>query len=92
MYLAGGGFPDIFICILCIKAAHLKPAEKTLLMASLGGQIDFARMSKQLRQLFQPSNAAAKEDVLRVTEESASPPGEDLSSEARLAYKKGNKH
>ena len=31
MYPAGGGFPDIFICFMCIKAAQLKPAEKTLL-------------------------------------------------------------
>ena len=28
MYPAGGGFPDMFICFLRIKAAQLKPAEK----------------------------------------------------------------
>ena len=90
MFPIGGGFPDIYICLLRIKAAQLKPREKTLLMASLGGQIDFARLSKQLRQLFQPTNSAAKEAILRVTTESTQPQIEDLSYEAWLAYKNGN--
>ena len=87
---AGGGFPDICICFLCIEAAQLKPHEKTLLMASLGGQIDFARAPKQLRQLFQPTNPAAKGDILRVTTEPPRPQIEDLPYEAWLALKKGH--
>ena len=29
---AGGGFPDTYICFLCIRAAQLKPTEKTHLI------------------------------------------------------------
>ena len=87
---AGGGFPDIYICFLCIRAAQLEPTEKTLLMASMAGRIGFFRVSKQLCQLSQPTNPAAKEDILRVTTEPSPPPNEDSSYEARSAYKKGN--
>ena len=81
MFPTGGGFPDIYICFLRIKAAQLKRRGRTLLMASLGGQIDFTRASKQLRQLFQPTNLAA-------TTEPPPPQTEDLSYEAWLAFKK----
>ena len=91
MLPSGGGSPDLYICFLRIRAAQLKPAEKTLMMASMAGHIEFTRAPKQLRQLLQPSNAAAKEDILRVTAEPASTQDEDLFYEARLAYKKGNK-
>ena len=91
MYPAGGGFPDLYKCCLCIRAARLKPNGKTLLMASMGGIVAFGRMTKQLRQLLQAPNAATKEDILQVSETSALLPGEDLSYEARLAYRKGNK-
>ena len=89
MFPTGGGFPDLYICFLCIKAAQFKPHEKALLMASMGGNVEFGRMSKQLRQLFQAPNAVTKEDISRVSE--ASVPEDDLSYEARLAYRKGNK-
>ena len=36
MYPAGGGFPDIFICFLCIWAAQLKPAEKNFADVEFG--------------------------------------------------------
>ena len=91
MFPTGGGFPDFHICFLRIKAAQLRPREKTLQMASLGGQIDFARSSKQLRQLFQPTNSAAKGEILRVTTESTQAQIEYLSYEAWSAYKKGNR-
>ena len=44
MFPAGGGFEDLFICFQCIKAARLKPNEKTLLMASMGGSVEFNRI------------------------------------------------
>ena len=37
MYPAGGGFQDLFLCFQRIKAARLKPNEKTPLMASMVG-------------------------------------------------------
>ena len=40
MFPSGGGFEDLFIRFQCIKAARLKPNEKTLLMARLGGVVD----------------------------------------------------
>ena len=52
MFPAGGGFEDVFMCFQRIKAASLKPNDRTLLMASLGETVDFARMTQQLRQLF----------------------------------------
>ena len=86
MFPTGRGLPDAHIRFLCMKAAQLKLRGKTLLMASPGGQIDFARMSKQLRQLFQPTNPAAKRDILRVATEPPPPQTEDLSCEAQLAF------
>ena len=83
--------PDLSTCFLCIKAARLKPNEKTLLMASIGGNVEFGRLTKQLRQLSQAPNAVATEDILQVSEASALLPGGDLSYEARLAFRKGNK-
>ena len=85
MFPTGGGLPDLYICFLRIRAAQLKPAEKTPLMASTAGNIEFARAPKQLRQLFQAPNAVTKEDILHVTEAPASTPDDDLSYEARLA-------
>ena len=67
----GGGFPDLYIRFLRIRAAQLKPAEKTLLTASMAGNIEFAQASKELRQLFQAPNAASKEDILHVAGEPA---------------------
>ena len=85
MFPTGGGLPDLHICFLCVRAAQLKPAEKTLLMASMAGNIEFTRAPKQLRQLFQAPNAAPKEDILHAAAEPASIQDEDLSYEARLA-------
>ena len=61
------------------------------LMESMAGGVEFTRVSRQLRQLFQAPTAATKEDILRVTEAPASTPDDDLSCGARLAYKKGDK-
>ena len=91
MFPAGGGFRDLFICIQRIKAARLKPNEKTLLMATMKGNVEFGRMTKQLRQLFQSPNAVSKEDILQVSEAPALLQGEDLSREARVASRKKNK-
>ena len=82
---AGGGFEDLFICFQCIKAARLRPNDRILLMASLGGSVDFARVTQHLRQLFtQP--AATKEDIFPVIEDLSGHPPEDLSYEAWVAY------
>ena len=75
LFPSGGRFGDLFICFQCIKAARLKPNERTLLMASLGGSVDFSRMKLQLRQLFHHPNSATKEDVFSMTEETAASPG-----------------
>ena len=91
MFQAGGGFPDLYFCFFCIWAAQLKLAEATLLMASTAGNVEFTRASKQLRQLFQAPNAATKEDISHVAEAPASTQDDDLSYEARLAFRKGNK-
>ena len=91
MFPAGGGFPDLYTCFLCIRAAQLKPAEKTLLMASMAGNVEFTRLSKQLRQLSQAPNAATKEEISHVTEAPASTPDDDLSYEALLANREGIK-
>ena len=90
MFSAGGGFQDLFICLQCINAARLKPNEKTLLMASMGGNVEYVRMTKQLRQLFQAPNAVYKEDVLQVPEAPALMKGGDLSYEAWAASRKKN--
>ena len=68
MFPAGGGFRDLSICFQCIKAARLKPNEKTPLMASMGGNVEFGRATKQLRQIFQAPDAVTKEDILHVSE------------------------
>ena len=82
---AGGGFEDLFICFQCIKAARLRPNDRILLVASLGGSVDFARVTQHLRQLFtQP--AATKEDIFPVMEEMSGTPPDDLSYEAWVAY------
>ena len=86
MYPSGGGFEDLFVCFQCIKAARLKPNDKILLMASLGGTVVFARITQQLRQLFNQSNPATKEDISPVTEEPAESRPEDLSYEAWVSY------
>ena len=91
MYPSGGGFEDLFICFQCIKAARLKPNDKILLMASLGGTVDFARITQQLRQLFNQSNPALKEDIFPVTEEPAESRPEDLSYEAWVSYQQKRK-
>ena len=52
MYPTGGAFPGLYISFPRIRAAHLKPNAKTLLMASMAGNVEFARLSKKLRQLF----------------------------------------
>ena len=91
MFPAGGGFGDLFICFQCIKAARLKPNEKTLLMASLGGSVEFNRMTKQLRQLFRSPNSTTKEDISPAIEERSPPQGEDLSYEAPAAFRKQQK-
>ena len=85
MFPTGGGSPDLCICFLRIRAVQLKPAEKTLLMANMAGNIEFTRVSKQLRQLFQAPNAEPKEDILHVAPEPASTQDEDLRYEAWLA-------
>ena len=90
MYPAGGGFQGLFLCFQCIKAARLKPNEKTLLMASLGGNVEYGRMTKQLRQLFQSPNAVTKGDIFRVIEDRALQKEDDVSYEAWLAFR--NKH
>ena len=41
MFPSGGRFEDLFVCFQCIKAARLTPNQRTLLMASLGGSVDF---------------------------------------------------
>ena len=43
MFPAGGGFPGVNICFLCIRAAQLKPTERTLLVASTAGNNEFTR-------------------------------------------------
>ena len=91
MFPSGGGFGDLFICFQCIKAARLKPNEKTLLMASLGGAVDYSRMSTQLRQLFHSQGGATKEDIFPVTENRSIPQGGDLSYEAWAAFRKQQK-
>ena len=91
MFPAGGGFEDLFICFQRIKAARLKPNEKTLLMASLGGSVEFNRMTKRLRQLFHSPNSLTKEDISPVIEEKSPPQGEDLSYEAWAAFRKQQK-
>ena len=78
----GGGFEDLFVCFQCIKAARLKPNDRLLLMASLGGTVDFARVTQHLRQLFNQPNSATKEDVFQVMEDPLEQNPEDLSYEA----------
>ena len=48
-------------------------------------------MKQQLRQLFHHPNSVTKEDVFSMTEETAASPGEDLSYEAWVAYRKKQK-
>ena len=91
MFPSGGRFEDLFVCFQCIKAARLTPNQRTLLMASLGGSVDFSRMKQQLRQLFHQSNSVTKEDVFSMAEETTASPGEDLSYEAWAAYRKNQK-
>ena len=39
----------LFICFQRIKAARFEPKDRVLLMASLGGTVDFARVTQHLR-------------------------------------------
>ena len=91
MFPRGGRFGDLFVCFQRIKAARLKPNERTLLMASLGGSVDFSRMKQQLRQLFHHPNSVTKEDIFSVAEEKPVSQDEDLSYEAWVAYRKKQK-
>ena len=85
MFPAGGGLEDLFICFQRIKADRLKPDDRTLLMASLGGTVDFARTKQQFRQLFKEKEdmfPVTEEDIFPVMEEKPVSRGEDLSYEA----------
>ena len=81
----------MFICFQRIKAARLKPNDRTLLMASMGGSVDFARMKQQLRQLRHQPNSVTKEDIFPAMEEKTVSRGEDLSYEAWAAYRNKQK-
>ena len=86
IYPSGGTLPDSFVSFLCMQAAQLNPTERSLLMASIGCIMDFAKVSQQLRHLFQPKGTAKKEDALVASEAP-----EDLSYEAWVAYKNSGK-
>ena len=60
-------------------------------MANIAGNVEFSRVSEQLRYLFQAPNVVTTVDILHVTKAPASTPDDDLPYEARLAYRKGNK-
>ena len=60
-------------------------------MASLGGTVDFARVTQHLRQLFTQSNSATKEDIFPAMEDPSEQRPEDLSYEAWVAYHKKRK-
>ena len=63
MFPNGGGSPDLFVTFFRIEAAQLKPGGRSLLKASVTGNVGLARVSKQLRQLFQSTSATTKEDI-----------------------------
>ena len=88
---SGGGFEDLFVCFQCIKAARLKPNDRLLLMASLGGTVDFTHLKQHLRQLFNHPNSVTKEDIFQVMEDPSEQRPEDLSYEAWVAYHKKRK-
>ena len=87
----GGGFEDLFVCFQCIKAARLKPNDRLLLMASLGGTVDFTHVKQHLRQLFNHPNSVTKEDISQAMEDPSEQRPEDLSYEAWVAYHKKRK-
>ena len=57
----------------------------------MAGNVDFARASAQLRQLFQSPTASTQGGILNVTEKPAQLVPEDLSHEAQIAYRKAGK-
>ena len=50
----GGGFPDEFVPVLCVRDAILSKNGRTLAIASLRDTLAFPEVSAQMRRLFGP--------------------------------------
>ena len=83
--VTGGAFPDGCVSILHMQNAALPGTEKSLLLASVQGSLDFPIVAKQVRRPFDPCGEPARQGVLAATEMDKQS-DEDLSFEASAAY------
>ena len=60
----GRAFAEIFASVLCMQKAPLPRAEKSLLLASVHGDLGIAADARQMRRLFGPCGVTALQDVL----------------------------
>ena len=65
--LQGLQFPGSFLSILRMQNAVIPRNEKSLVMASVRGSLDYPLVAKQMRQVSQPRGGAHRGDVLLFT-------------------------
>ena len=61
--VAGSGFTDASVSVLCMQNAALTKNKKTLVLASLGNTLAFPQASAQMRRLFGPCGSESRQDV-----------------------------
>ena len=81
-----GAFPDGFVCSLCMQNAPLSRAEKSLVLASVQGSLDFPIVAKRMRRQFDPCDGPARQDALTATDWDMQSDEKELPNEAPVAY------
>ena len=62
--VTGGGFPEEFVSILCMRNASLSKNEQSLALASIQGALALTAAAEQMRHHFESCGSAARRDVL----------------------------
>ena len=57
-------FPDIIVSSLCLHHAGLSSNQKSLVLASTGGDTSLETMKKHMRRILQPCGVDLKQDAL----------------------------
>ena len=84
--LMGGGFPQRFVSILCMKNAALTENDKSLVLASIQGALAFAAARNRCVDFSGSRAGAARQDVLDAGDFVA-PPGEGNGRAAWFSYR-----
>ena len=59
----GGAFPEIFASAICMQNALLSRSGKSLVSASVQGNVEIFAVARQVRPLSSPCGGAARQDV-----------------------------